>query len=105
MTNRAPKVTDAQEAAIQRGIAADPDNPELTDAELAAMRPAKDVLSPELLATLSKRRPGQRGPGKAPRREAVQLRLKPDVLAAYRATGDGWQTRMGEILERHRPKG
>ena len=36
--------TDEEEAAIQRGIAADPDNPELTDAQMAEMRPAAEVM-------------------------------------------------------------
>lgn len=31
-------------------------------------------------------------------KEAVKLRLDPDVLAALRATGDGWQTRINEML-------
>jgi uncharacterized protein (DUF4415 family) len=28
----------------------------------------------------------------------VKLRLDPDVLAALRATGDGWQTRVNDTL-------
>lgn len=28
----------------------------------------------------------------------VKLRLDPDVLAALRASGDGWQTRINEML-------
>jgi uncharacterized protein (DUF4415 family) len=31
-------------------------------------------------------------------KDAVKLRLDPDVLAALRATGDGWQTRINEML-------
>jgi len=50
--------------------------------------------------------PRRRGSGKKPARVAIQLRLPPDVLAAFRATGRGWQTRMGEVLQewatRHR---
>jgi uncharacterized protein (DUF4415 family) len=30
--------------------------------------------------------------------EPVKLRLDPDVLAALRASGDGWQTRINEML-------
>ena len=51
-----PPISDAEEAAIQAGIAKDPDNPELTEAEIAAMRPASEVLPPELYAALTKRR-------------------------------------------------
>jgi uncharacterized protein (DUF4415 family) len=32
-------------------------------------------------------------------KEPVKLRLDPDVLAALRATGDGWQTRINEMLQ------
>lgn len=31
-------------------------------------------------------------------KEAVKIRLDPDVLAALRATGKGWQTRINDVL-------
>jgi uncharacterized protein (DUF4415 family) len=31
-------------------------------------------------------------------RQAISLRLPPDVIARWRATGPGWQTRMAELL-------
>jgi uncharacterized protein (DUF4415 family) len=31
-------------------------------------------------------------------KQAVKLRLDPDVLAALRATGDGWPTRINDVL-------
>lgn len=31
-------------------------------------------------------------------KEPVKLRLDPDVVAALRATGDGWQTRINDML-------
>jgi uncharacterized protein (DUF4415 family) len=34
----------------------------------------------------------------------LSLRLRPEVIATWRATGPGWQTRMAEVLERHTPK-
>jgi uncharacterized protein (DUF4415 family) len=40
----------------------------------------------------------RRGPGKRPKKEQVAVRFSPDVLAAFRATGRGWQTRMDEAL-------
>jgi len=33
-------------------------------------------------------------------KEAVKLRLSPDVLDHFRASGPGWQTRINETLER-----
>jgi hypothetical protein len=56
------------------------------------------VLPPELYAALTKRRPGQRGPGKKPAKVAVTLRIDPDVLEAYKAEGPGWQTRINDTL-------
>jgi uncharacterized protein (DUF4415 family) len=43
----------------------------------------------------------RRGPGRprlASPKEAVHLRLDPDVLAKLRESGPGWQTRINEIL-------
>ncbi len=46
------------------------------------------------------RRPGQRGPQKAPTKEQVTLRLDREVLAHFRHSGDGWQTRLNDTLKR-----
>lgn len=71
---------------------------ELNVEDLSRFKGATDVLPPELLALLPKRRAGQRGPGKHPAKEAVNIRLAPDILAAFRGTGRGWQTRLNNIL-------
>ena len=59
-------------------------------------------------ALAAKRKPGQRGPGKRPPKEVINIRLSPDVLSAFRATGDGWQTRVDgalrDWLKKHEPK-
>jgi uncharacterized protein (DUF4415 family) len=34
----------------------------------------------------------------------LSLRLPPEVIASWKATGPGWQTRMAEVLERSKPK-
>ena len=36
----------------------------------------------------------------AERKQAVSIRLSPDVLEHFRGTGPGWQTRMDETLRR-----
>lgn len=44
----------------------------------------------------------RRGPkpsGKA--KQLLTLRLDPDVIAGYRATGDGWQVLMNTVLRRY----
>ncbi|CAN7679943.1 BrnA antitoxin family protein [Pseudorhodoferax sp. LjRoot39] len=37
-------------------------------------------------------------PKAAATKEPVKLRLDPDVVEALRATGDGWQTRINDML-------
>ncbi len=39
-------------------------------------------------------------PKKAAAKEAVNIRLDPDVLAYFRATGPGWQSRINEALRK-----
>ncbi|MEH3117131.1 MAG: BrnA antitoxin family protein [Methylorubrum populi] len=91
-----PPLSDAEEAAIQAGIANDPDNPEISAEQFARMRPASEVLPAALYAALSKGgRP--RSPNK---RVQVTLRLDPDALAAFRETGPGWQGRINEAVVR-----
>lgn len=82
---------------------AEVESPELTDEELRSLRPASEALSPKLLASLTGRRPGQRGPQKNPTKELITLRLDREVIAAYRATGPGWQGRMNEALKVRAP--
>ena len=59
-------------------------------------------------ALAAKRLPGQRGPGKKPPKEVINIRLSPEVLSAFRATGTGWQTRVDGALQdwltKHEPK-
>lgn len=40
-----------------------------------------------------------RGANRKPAKEQVAIRYSPEVLAAFRATGAGWQTRMNEALK------
>ena len=92
---RAP--TPEEEAAIQRGIAADPDNPEWTEADFAAARPAAEAV-PAVAAAYTRRR--ARGPQKSPTKRLVSLRLDRDVLEVLQASGRGWQVRVNEIVRR-----
>jgi uncharacterized protein (DUF4415 family) len=34
----------------------------------------------------------------------LSLRLPPDVIASWKSSGPGWQTRMAEALDRAKPK-
>jgi uncharacterized protein (DUF4415 family) len=72
---------------------------ELTKDDFKAMRPIKDVLPPELLAVISKRKRGERGAQKSPVKIPVTVRYSPEVIKYFRATGEGWQTKMDNILK------
>ena len=89
-----------EQGRINRGIAQDPDNPEWTSEDFARAKPAKDVLPLGVYEAAVKRYRGQRGPQKAPVKKSVTLRIDPDILARYKATGSGWQSRMNEALRR-----
>jgi uncharacterized protein (DUF4415 family) len=87
-------LTDAEEAEIQRMIASDPDNPELTDEQIAELRPFAEAF-PALAESL-KRGPGRPKLDKA--LEAVTLRLDPTVVEHFRAQGADWRKRMARVL-------
>jgi uncharacterized protein (DUF4415 family) len=67
---------------------------ELTAADMKRFRPAKEVLPATLLGKLK-----VRGPQKAPAKERITIRLSPEVVERFRATGDGWQTRVDSALK------
>lgn len=43
-------------------------------------------------------RRGKRGPQKTPTKKLVSLRLSPEVIEHFKATGPGWQTRIDSTL-------
>jgi uncharacterized protein (DUF4415 family) len=69
---------------------------ELTTADLRSFKPANETLPLTLQKTLGMR---IRGPQKAPTKVSTTIRLSPDVVQAFRATGDGWQTRVDAALK------
>lgn len=91
----AQSLSDAEEARIQQMIAADPDAPEATDAELAQAKPFAEAFP--ALADSIKRARGR--PPVASPRQHVSLRLDADVLEKFRATGKGWQSRINDVLK------
>ena len=44
---------------------------------------------------------GQRGEQKAPKKVATAIRLSPEVVAFFKAGGQGWQTRVDEALREY----
>jgi uncharacterized protein (DUF4415 family) len=95
MKIRIRRNTPEEEAAIQRGIAQDPDNPELTAEDFARMRPAREI-RPELVEDWRRKRGAQ----KAPTKVLVSLRLEREVLDKLRASGRGWQSRANDMLRK-----
>ena len=72
--------TPEEDAAIDAGIAADPGTVELTDADMARLRPLRG-------------RPPLARP-----KAALTMRVDADVLDALKASGPGWQTRINDLL-------
>ena len=89
-------LTYEEEAEIQKMIASDPDNPELTDEQIKQGKPFKEAL-PELYESIqrSRGRPRVDNP-----KEAVTLRVSPDTLAKFKASGKDWRTRMADALDK-----
>lgn len=87
--------TDTEEEEINRGIALDPDAPELQDEWFSRARPAAEVV-PHIVEEYRR----TRGKQKKPVKERVSIRLDADVTEHFRAGGPGWQTRLNETLRR-----
>ncbi len=67
---------------------------ELGAADMERFRPSREVLSPSLLSKV-----GVRGAQRAPTKERITIRLSQEVVQPFRATGDGWQTRVDAALK------
>ena len=75
------------------------ENPEWTAAMIANARPAREVLPKIFGARTAATMLKPRGrPKSSDSKIAISLRLPPDTLARWKATGPGWQTRMADIL-------
>lgn len=67
---------------------------ELTVADLEKFKPAGEAMPASL-----RKKVGMRGPQRAPTKERITIRLSPEVVQRFRATGDGWQTRVDAALQ------
>ena len=90
--------TDEEDAAINAGIALDPDNPEWTDEDFARARPAIEVCPEIVAAQLAGTLRVVRGKQRAPVKEKISIRLSTDVVERLRGMGPGWQSRADEML-------
>jgi uncharacterized protein (DUF4415 family) len=72
---------------------------ELTQNDLHAMRPACEVLPENLFILLPKRKRGERGLQKHPKKISITLRYSPEVVKYFKNIGSGWQISMDEALK------
>jgi uncharacterized protein (DUF4415 family) len=74
--------TPEEDTAITAAALSDPDNPPLTDAELAQFRPMR----------------GRGRPPQAATKVSTSICLDVRVIQAFKATGEDWQTGMNDVL-------
>lgn len=78
--------SEEEDQRIREAAMEDPDAQPLTDAQLQAMVPIKSL----------------RGRPKVENKKLlVSVRYSPEVIDYFRATGEGWQARMDEVLRRY----
>jgi uncharacterized protein (DUF4415 family) len=75
--------TPEEDSVITAAAMADPDALPLTDQEWAAAKPLARIGRP---------------PSAKPLKVPTTIRFDPDVLAALKASGKGWQTRVNEAM-------
>lgn len=80
-------------------IIPDDDIPEMTDADFAAAKSLR-VTMPDVVEVMKR---GRGRPKVQNPKQRVSLRLDPKVIAAYKATGEGWQSRINDVLARALP--
>lgn len=77
--------TPREDAAITAAAMSDPDAPVLTDDEWVAVKPLARIGRP---------------PSARPLKVPTTIRFDADVLAALKASGKGWQTRVNEAMRK-----
>jgi uncharacterized protein (DUF4415 family) len=77
---------------------------ELTAADFKRARPASEVLPRLIGKAAAARLLKPRGRPKSPdAKVSISLRIPPETLARWKASGPGWQTRMAAALTRASP--
>lgn len=97
MSNRVkvPDLTDEEEARIQAGIAADPDNPEWTAEDFAKAKPFAEVF-PELAASMAREGIVLVGDPKLNQTVSIERR----IVDKFKEDGDDWQARINAVLRK-----
>lgn len=97
---RTEKRSSAMASKIGKRIVPDADIPEMADADFAAAKSLKTDM-PEVVTAMKR---GRGRPKVENPKARVSLRLDPKIVAAYKATGEGWQSRINEVLARALPR-
>jgi len=87
------KIFSPEQVAAAKAAAAPAGPPDGTDWRHGIVTPGGGVAA--TIGALRK----SRGKNKNPTKEQVAIRFDPEVLAAFRADGPGWQTRMNTALK------
>jgi uncharacterized protein (DUF4415 family) len=81
-------------AQTKNRIRPDDEIPEMTKKEFSRAKPLRDAM-PGVVEAMKR---GRGRPKVAAPKQRVSLRLDPRVVAAYKATGTGWQSRINDVL-------
>lgn len=73
---------------------------ELTTSDLRSMKRAHEILPEEFLNAIKRKR-GERGLQKEPKKVLISVRYSPEVVKYFKSTGEGWQTRMDKALKNY----
>jgi uncharacterized protein (DUF4415 family) len=79
---------------LKKRIVPDDDIPEMTAADFARAKLLR-VAMPDVVEAMKR---GRGRPKLEHPKKRVSLRLDPEIVAAYKATGEGWQSRINETL-------
>lgn len=90
-------IAEAPDTVIDPECPYDPNDPAAVAAFWADAVVVREGGPAAVRAALAERR-RTRGPQKAPRKVATTIRFDAEVLAAIKATGKGWQTRVNTVM-------
>ncbi|MDQ7014851.1 MAG: BrnA antitoxin family protein [Gammaproteobacteria bacterium] len=89
--------SETEDAAINEAISNDSDTLEWSDQMFQQAKPAESLI-PEVVETYKK---AHRGKQRSPTKVQLTVRLSPEVIAYFKETGKGWQTRLDDVLKKH----
>lgn len=91
--------TPVEDAKIEKQIRQDSQNPEWTKKDFAKARPASEVLPGIVGKEAAEQLLKSRGRPKSDiTKERINIRLSPEVVDYFKASGRGWQTRIDAAL-------